>query len=151
MTPTTTGAEDRIGWDTLEDFLNASKRIWVVFTVWIIHSLHHIMSYQPHTYLHNVSLLPQWLTQLPKLFFMQQFTAFVNEWNSSLLCKYHGHANPAEIFDQEINFGAIYMKYNKRNSEPRPTKADFKKQIPLFHSQMLCFYWDFVHNQTSIK
>lgn len=73
---------------TLEDFLKAPKRIRVVSTAWIIHSLHRIMSYQPHAYLHNVSSPLQPLTQLPKLLFMQQFTAFVNEWSWSLLCKY---------------------------------------------------------------
>lgn len=35
---------------TLKDFLNAVKRMWVVFIVRIIHSLHHIMSHQSHAH-----------------------------------------------------------------------------------------------------
>ena len=57
-----------------------------------------------HTHLDNVSIHPQQLTELPKLFFIRQFTAFANEWTSSLLCKYGRHANPAETFDQENQF-----------------------------------------------
>lgn len=70
MTSTTRGAEDWIGQDTLEDFLSATKRIWVVSTVWIIHFLHHIMSFKPRTYFNNVGLHPRRLKELPKLFFM---------------------------------------------------------------------------------
>lgn len=110
MTPTAAGAEDWMGQDTLEDFLRATKRIWVAFTVWTIHSFHYIMSYQAYTHLQNVSIHPQWLAQLPEPFFMQQFTAFVNEWTLNPLCEYHGCARPAEIFHQEINLGAICMK-----------------------------------------
>lgn len=54
MTPTTTGAEDWMGLNTLKDFLNATIRIWVVFTVWIIHSLHYIMSYQAHKHTYTM-------------------------------------------------------------------------------------------------
>lgn len=35
---------------TLKDFLNSMKRMWVVFIVRIIHSLHHIMSHQSHAH-----------------------------------------------------------------------------------------------------
>lgn len=72
-------------------------------------TLYYVLS-DPRTHWHNASKHPQQLPQLPKLVFMQQFTAFVNEWTSGLLCKYLGHA---DIFDQEINFGATCVKYNK--------------------------------------
>lgn len=41
--------------------------------------------HQANTHSHNVSIHSPPLTQLPKLFFMQHFHAFVNEWTLELL------------------------------------------------------------------
>lgn len=90
------------------------KRIWVVFTVWIIHSLHCIVPYQAYTQCAQCEHTPTSAHKKKKSknLFMQKFSAFVNEWTSSLLCKYHRCAHPAEIFHQEINCRAFM--WNKR-------------------------------------
>lgn len=132
MTPTTTGAG---GLNRPKDFLNATKRIRVVSLLYEYYTpLHHIMS--SLTQCEHTPTAAHNSCQSSSL-----CCTSLHLWmngTSSLLCKYHRHG----IVLPEINFGTVYVKYNKKKHEVAIKEQRFLKSKS-FHSstKMFCFYW----------